>query len=163
VTARGISSSNHTGVSLYDGYINLRGTGNNGYQAYSIDNSNGKITFVNQVVGGPEFGLVLCFIGNNVYGSSSSSYHFTPIIYGFKRNSNGGLTELNINPPFPTSPSGDFYCPYLAAADPASQVAIAVQPYAGFGNAAGPTNWQPIRQTVPGISARSARIRTCRK
>jgi hypothetical protein len=45
---------------------------------------------------------------------------------------------LRINPPFPTPPSGDYYCPYLAAADPTDHLAIAVQPFTSFVSAAGP-------------------------
>src|SRR5437879_5232556 len=36
----------HTGASLYAGYINLHGTGDSGYQAYNIDKFTGKITLV---------------------------------------------------------------------------------------------------------------------
>jgi hypothetical protein len=38
----------------------------------------------------------------------------------------------------PSAPSGDFYCPYLAAADPTNHVAIPVQPYTGNWGIAGP-------------------------
>lgn len=127
----------HTGASLYVGYINLGGTGNEGYQAYSIDQANGKITFINQVVGGPSIGSILSFIGNNVYAYSSGCYEFDPLIYGFKRQSDGAVTELNIQPPLPTAQSGKYYCSEFAAADPTNHLAIAVQPYSGF-NVAGP-------------------------
>jgi hypothetical protein len=128
----------HTGASLYDGYINLHGTGDNGYQAYSIDKSNGKITLLNDVGSSTEFGNTLSFIASNQYAYSSSCYHFTPVIFGFQRQTSGALTELNINPPLPKPPSGDYYCPFLAAADPANHVAIPVQPLSGYGSVAGP-------------------------
>jgi hypothetical protein len=128
----------HTGADLYDGYINLNGTGNNGYQAYRIDQTTGKITLINEVGSSTVFGGTLSFIGNDEYAYSSSCYHFTPVIYGFKRNSDGSLTELNVNAPLPSAPSGDFYCPYLAAADPTNHVAIPVQPYTGNWSVAGP-------------------------
>jgi hypothetical protein len=114
----------HTGANLYDGYYNLQGTGNNGYQAYSINQSTGKITFINDVGSSTVFGSVLSFVGNNEYAYSSSCYHFTPEIFGFKRNSGGSLSELNITPPYPSAPAGDFYCPYLAAADPNTYLAV---------------------------------------
>jgi len=38
---------------------------------------------------------------------------------------------LNINPPFPTAKPGNFYCPYLAAADPTNHVAVSVQQLTG--------------------------------
>jgi 6-phosphogluconolactonase (cycloisomerase 2 family) len=122
----------HTGASLYDGYANLMGTGNNGYQAYSINQTTGKITLVNQVVGGPEYGNSLSFISNNEYAYSSSCYHFTPSIYGMKRESNGAIIALNINPAMPTAPAGEEYCPFLAAADMTGHVAVAVQPMQVF-------------------------------
>ena len=128
----------HTGASLYAGYINLNGTGNSGYQAYSIDKSTGKITLVNEAGSSPELSQELSFIGNNQYAYGSSCYHFTPVIFGFKRQSNGALTELNISPPLPKPPSGDFYCTYLAAADPTTHVAIPVHPLTGNWGDAGP-------------------------
>lgn len=67
---------------------------------------------------GPELGSTLSFVSNNVFAYTSSCYHFTQTIFGVKRASNGSITELNINGPYPTPPSGDFYYPYLAAADP---------------------------------------------
>ena len=37
------------------------------------------------------------------------------------------LTEANISGPTPTAKGGDFYCPYLTAADPTNHVAITFQ------------------------------------
>jgi len=128
----------HSGNSLYDGFINMNGTGNNGYQAYSINQTTGKISFMNNIAGGPDIGSVLSFVSNNAFAYSSSCYHFAPVIFGVKRGSNGSLTELGSGFPFPTPPSGDSYCPYLAVADPAGHLAIAVQPYSGYGSVAGP-------------------------
>ena len=48
-------------------------------------------------------------------------------IYGFSRSSNGTLTDMNITPAIPTAPQGG-YCPYLAAADAASNVAVSLTP-----------------------------------
>jgi hypothetical protein len=73
----------------------------------------------------------MSFIGNNQYAYSSSCYHFTPDIFGVKRSSNGQLSWLGTSPPYPTAPSGDFYCPWLAAADPTNHLAIAVVPLNG--------------------------------
>jgi hypothetical protein len=126
----------HTGASLDVGFINLTGTGNNGYQAYNIDQSTGAITFINQVAGGPSYGNVLSYVGNNEYAYGSSCYQFDAVIFGMKRNGDGSLTALNITPPIPAAQSGDFYCPFLAAADPTTHLAIALQPFTfGFVNA----------------------------
>ena len=118
----------HTGATLYDAFINLNGTQDNGYQAYRIDQQNGQITLVNQVSGGPEYGATLAFTGNNEFAYSSDCYHGTPGIFGFQRMSDGGLAPLNENAPFPKPWTGNFYCPYLAAADPSNHLAVAVQP-----------------------------------
>jgi hypothetical protein len=122
----------HTGTSLYaDNY-----TENNEYMAYSIDNSNGQLTYLDNIMGGPGIGSVASFIGNNQYAYSSSCYHFTPSIYGLQRSSDGAITLMNINPAFPSVPGGGFYCPAYAAADPTNHVAIAMQPL--------DPNWNPV-------------------
>ena len=104
--------------------------------AYSIDNSNGQLTYVDNIMGGPSIGSIASFIGNNEYAYSSSCYHFTQEIYGLQRSSDGAITLLNNNPPFPAVPGGGFYCPLSPAADPTNQVAIAMQPL--------DSNWSPI-------------------
>jgi hypothetical protein len=48
-------------------------------------------------------------------------------IYGFKRSSNGLLTEIDINANPPNAPEGDFYCPSQVAADSTDHLAIAMQ------------------------------------
>jgi 6-phosphogluconolactonase (cycloisomerase 2 family) len=124
----------HTGSTLYSDYY----TTNNDYLSYSIDQSTGQLTFVNDLAGGPSNNSVVTFVGNNEFAYASSCYHFGPSIYGVQRASDGALSYLNINPPFPTPPSGDFYCPWLAAADPTDHLAIAVQPFTGNWASAGP-------------------------
>jgi len=118
----------HTGSTLYADYY----TTNNDYLSYSIDQSTGKLTQIGDLAGGPSNNSPVSFIGNNVFAYSSSCYHFAPEIIGVRRNTDGTLSYLNnFNPPFPTPPSGDFYCPWLAAADPTNHLAIAVQPFTG--------------------------------
>jgi hypothetical protein len=120
----------HSGQSLYDGDTYAYGTGSNAYQFFSMNNYTGHFYYSGITPdGGPDVGTVLSFIGNNLYGYSSGCYHFTPDIYGYKRNSDGSLTPLNINPSMPTGPSGDGYCPYLAAADPTNHVAVSMTLY----------------------------------
>jgi len=127
----------HTGSSLYVDYY----TTNNDCLSYSINQSTGAITYLNTLFGGPGTGCPVSFTGNNQFAYSSSCYHFTPIIYGRQRNSDGSLSDLNINPALPTPPAGTGFCPYLgAAADPSNHVAIAVTPAeGGFGNNDGAT------------------------
>src|SRR5262249_28641209 len=80
------------------------------------------------------------------YAYSSSCYHFDPAVFGMKHNSDGSLTALNGTLPLPIAPPSDFYCPYLAAADPTTHLAIAVQPLTGNWDSAGP--WQLATYTV---------------
>jgi hypothetical protein len=114
----------HTGTSLYTDYF----TENNEYIAFSIDNSNGKLSYIDNIMGGPGIGTVASFIGNDKYAYSSSCYHFSPSIYGIQRNSDGAITMLDISPSFPATKDPGFYCPFLAAADPTDHVAVAMQP-----------------------------------
>jgi hypothetical protein len=113
----------HTGTSLYADYY----TTNNEELAYSIDNSTGKLTYIDNIMAGPGFGYVESFVGDNEYAYESTCYHFTPSIYGIQRSNSGAITMLNVNQLFPTAPMGDFYCPWSAAADPTNHLAIAVQ------------------------------------
>jgi len=125
----------HTGSSLYADYY----TTNNDYLAYSIDQSTGGLNFVNLLAGGPPNNGPVSFVGNNQFAYSSSCYHFGPSIYGVQRASDGSLSYLNINPPYPTPPSaGDFYCPWSAAADPTTHLAVAMQPLTSNWGSAGP-------------------------
>jgi hypothetical protein len=124
----------HTGSTLYTDFY----TTNNDYLSYSIDQSTGQLMPVNDLSGGPSNNGVLSFIGNNEFAYSSSCYHFTPDIYGVQRASDGALTYLSSNPPFPAPPSGDFWCPWLAAADPTNHVAVAMQPLNGDFTVEGP-------------------------
>jgi len=114
----------HTGSTLYADYY----TTNNDYLSYSINQSTGQLTKLGDLPGGPPDNSPVSFIGNNVYAYSSSCYHFGPEIIGVKRNTDGTLSYLNSNFPFPAEKSGGFYCPWLAAADPTNHVAIAMQP-----------------------------------
>ena len=127
----------HTASSLYANYY----TTNNDCLSYSIDQSNGALTYLSIYYQGPGHGCPMSFIANNKFAYSSSCYHFTPSIFGATRNSNGTLSPLSINPPLPTPPPGTGFCPYVgAAADPFNHVAIAMTPaQGGFGNNDGAT------------------------
>jgi hypothetical protein len=139
----------HTGATLYDFYYwGDSICSNSVYQSWNVVKSSGSLAYVGAAGGNQELTGVLSFIGNNAYGYTSDCYHSGSAISGFKRNSNGSLTELTINAPWPTAPSGEFYCPYLAAADPTNHLAIPVFPCAGgpCGGPAGP--WQLAVYTV---------------
>jgi hypothetical protein len=135
----------HTGSTLY---ADLYST-NNDYLSYSINQSNGMITAIGDLPGGPSNNSPVSFIGNNVFAYSSSCYHFGPEIIGVKRASSGTLSYLNnFNPPYPAEKSGGFYCPWLAAADPTNHLAIAMEPLTSTWAQDGP--WQLATYTVDG-------------
>lgn len=129
----------HTGTWLYDGDTYAYGTGDNAYQTFTIDQSTGQLNYLAlSANGGEAQGEPLSFTGNNLYAYSSGCYEGGPDIFGFRRNSNGTLTSLNIYPSIPAAPkSGEQYCPYLAAADATNHVAIALTPM-NFLTVAGP-------------------------
>ena len=116
----------HTGSTLYADFF----TENNDYISFNINHSTGQLSEIGDLPGGPANGSPVSFIGNNIYGYSSSCYHFSPEIIGVQRNSNGTLSYINnFNASLPAEKSGGFYCPaWKAAADPTNHVAIAMEP-----------------------------------
>jgi len=124
-----------TGTDLYDFDYDYD-CANHGYQSYHIDPSTGRLTYLGLTRSGEWWYGPMSFIANNRY-----TYEATCIgdqywlIYGFRRNSNGTMTNLNKRFPGPQAKQGDFYCPYLTSADPTNHVAISVQAVnQNFGN-----------------------------
>ncbi len=124
----------HTGTSLYADYY----TTNNDYLSYTIDNATGAVTFIKDLPEGPPNNSPVSFIGSNQFAYSSSCYHYDPEVYGVQRADNGALISLNTSIPFPTAPPGDFFCPWLATADPTDHLAVAMQPLNGIFVIVGP-------------------------
>jgi hypothetical protein len=124
----------HTGSSLYADYY----TTNNDFLSYSVDHESGELSYVDTLFGGPPDNSPVSFIGNNRFAYSSSCYHFSPLIIGVQRENDGALSYLDMHPPFPRIRSGQFWCPWRAAADPTNHLAIAMQPFTSDWNVAGP-------------------------
>jgi hypothetical protein len=118
------SSSSST---LYDGFENLDGTENNGYQALSVS-SGGAISLIGSQGSGPALGAPLAFSGNGQFAYTSSCYHGTPMISGFAVGGNGDLTALGGANflAMPAAPSGNGYCPNGAATDASNHVIVSV-------------------------------------
>ena len=125
-----------TGTSLYDEdyYGNI--CANNTFQSFSIDRPTGQLSYLKASDPSALFNVPLSFIGNNAYAYGSSSHEYGSWLFGFRRNRNGTLTDLKINPPMPVSKKADFYVSFGAVADPANHVAISVMPY-------NQNTWQP--------------------
>ena len=124
----------HTGGSLYNFDYFAYSCSNNTYEAFNVVKASGQLTYLGEAGDSENLQGALSFIGNNVFAYGSTCYHSSPSINGFKRNSNGSLTQVSITPAYPTAPSGEGYCPYLAAADPTNHVVIPMQLYAGYGD-----------------------------
>jgi 6-phosphogluconolactonase (cycloisomerase 2 family) len=122
----------HTRTTLYDEDFDGDQGANTDYQSFNIEKPTGELSFLGVTsAASPSYSVPLSFIGNNKYAYSSTCYHFSPSIFGFKREADGKLTQLNINPPLPVASPKDFYCPYLAAADPTGNLAVSVQELTG--------------------------------
>jgi 6-phosphogluconolactonase (cycloisomerase 2 family) len=122
----------HTGSTLYDYAIFGSECSNNTYETFKIDNSTGKLDFLGDA-GSTEFiEGPLSFIADDKFGYTTDCYHWEGGITPFKRNSNGTLTQLNFNIPFPSASNGG-YCGYAQATDPSGHVAIAMQAFNGPG------------------------------
>jgi hypothetical protein len=122
----------HSGETLYDMDYLGNICANNPYQSFGVDNAVGSLTYLGvTAAASPQFDTPLSFISDNNYAYGSSCYHFNPEIYGFARNSDQTLSLLNNNPPMPEAQTGDFFCPYLAAADPAGHLVVPVQELTG--------------------------------
>jgi hypothetical protein len=101
------------------------------YQFFNIYDPTGELSYLGVTPATWSYWEPLSFIGNNVYAYASECSEYSAI-FGFQRNSDGTLTQLNINPSVPAAPKGYYYCPNLAVADPANHVAIALTPAQGY-------------------------------
>ena len=118
-----------SGSTLYDEDVYGNICANNTYQSFSIDQSSGELSYLGASDPSALFNVPLSFIGKNVYAYGSSSHQYGSWLFGFKRNRDGKVSDLKINPPMPVSKKADFYVSYGAAADSGNHVAISVTPY----------------------------------
>jgi Divergent InlB B-repeat domain len=115
------------GSTLYDlDYVS--DCANNGYESFSIDGSSGALKLLGiSSATSPVFTRPLSFLGNDGFAYSASCWHYMQEIFGFQRNKDGSLTlvtNLGSAPPMPNPPSGDTYCPWLAAAGAGNSMAV---------------------------------------
>ena len=131
----------HSGASLYVGFAD--NVGDNGYESFRIDQTNGRITPVNDLYTGVGQYYALTFMHNNQFAYGSSCYHFAPIIYGFERRSDGSLTSLGIDPRIPTPPTNHDFCPLGGvAADPYNDLVVALYEYPFANGPGSPEKYQ---------------------
>ncbi len=121
----------HTSSTLYDVDIYGNNGANNDYQFFDINQTSGVLTYLGVSDATTEYWTPLRFTGNNEYAYGADWVHFNDDIYGYRRESSGALTKLNINPPIPTAKAGSGYVTYLAEADPKNNLAISLTPVNG--------------------------------
>jgi hypothetical protein len=117
-----------SGATLYDEDI-YSDCANNAYQFFGVGTSTGDLNYLGTTARmTPEFEVPLSFVRSNKYAYGASCYHWNQVIFGFARTSDGALTSLDIAPAMPDAQNGNFYCPYLSAADASDHVVVPVQP-----------------------------------
>jgi 6-phosphogluconolactonase (cycloisomerase 2 family) len=119
----------HTGATVYDMEFRGSGCANNTFESFAVNRPTGGLKDLGNSSANNWLYLPVSFVGNNVYAYTASCLgDMYWGIYGFQRSSNGLLTEINSSGAPPTPPTGYFYCPSQAAADPTDHVAITMQP-----------------------------------
>jgi hypothetical protein len=120
-----------SGTILYDEDIYWDGANNN-YQFFDLTPGTGALTYLGATTSdSAAWYTPLGFVGNSMDGYGATCLKGGQYIYGFRRSSNGTLTDMNITPAIPTAPQGG-YCPYLAATDTGNDVAISLTPTEDF-------------------------------
>ena len=103
-----------------------------------VQKSSGKLIFLGDPGDTGDVVGDLSLAANDKFAYSSDCYRFGPAIYGFKRKSDGALSELPIHPALPKASAGEGWCPYLAASDGANHLAIPMYPWSQYGSQDGP-------------------------
>jgi hypothetical protein len=117
-----------TGSTLYDEDIYGNQGANNTYQFTNLDAQTGILSYIGMTSTYSAAWITpLSFIGNNEFAYGASPLYGGQYIYGFSRASDGTLTALNINPPYPKALHGA-YSPYLTTTDSGSDIAITLTP-----------------------------------
>ena len=119
----------HTGATLYDMEFRGSGCSNNTFESFAVNKPTGGLKDLGNSTANNWLYLPVSFIGNNVYAYTASCLgDMYWGIFSFKRSTSGLLTEILANAAPPNPPTGYFYCPSFAAADPTNHVAMTMQP-----------------------------------
>ena len=120
--------TDNTGTTVYNMEYRGDGCANNAYRSFKAENATGGLENLGESGGNSWLYQPASFLGNNTWAYSASCLgNMYWGIFGFKRSSNGMLTEIPISAPVPPPPNGEFFCPSEAAADGANHVAISMQ------------------------------------
>ena len=123
----------HTGADLYvQEFDGTPACANDLIASFRVNESNGSLSYLGDAVDGAFPGVynAAYFIGDNLYAYSAANeacLYYS--IYGFHRQSNGLLKNLNEQYNLPTPPPGvRAYIADLLAADPTNHLAVLEQP-----------------------------------
>jgi len=120
--------TDNTGTTVYNMEFRGDGCANNTYRSFRAESATGGLENLGDSGGNSWLYQSASFLGNDTWAYSASCLgNMYWGIFGFKRSSNGQLTEIPISAPVPPPPNGEFFCPSEAAADGANHVAIAMQ------------------------------------
>jgi hypothetical protein len=120
--------TDRTGATVYNMEFRGDGCANNAYRSFTVEGATGGLQNLGESGGNSWLYQPASFLQNNVWAYSASCLgNMYWGIFGFKRSSNGLLTEIPISAPVPPPPNGEFFCPSEAAADGGNHVAIAMQ------------------------------------
>jgi hypothetical protein len=130
----------HTGSDLY--VMEYDEDTNDLTASFAVDKSSGTLNYLGNTVTGafPGDYTGTFFIGNNVFAySADQSGCMYPAIYGFQREDNGLLNQIDLKFNVPKPPPGvRVYYPDLTVADPTNNLAFLEQPANPPGCAPGP-------------------------
>lgn len=120
--------ADNTGTTVYNMEFRGDGCANNTYRSFRAESATGGLENLGESGGNSWLYQPASFLGNNAWAYSASCLgNMYWGIFGFKRNSNGLLTEIPISAPVPPPPNGEFFCPSETASDGSNHVAISMQ------------------------------------
>ena len=131
--AAGSIRFDHTGADLYvQEFDGTEACANDLIASFGVNESNGSLNYLGDAVDGDFPGVFnpASIIGDDVYGySADNDACMYTAMYGFQRQSNGLLNNLNeqYSPPAPP-PGVSTYIADLVAADPTNHLAVLEQP-----------------------------------
>lgn len=124
ITAGLYLALDHTGSTLYA--LGMDSSGNNVFQFFDKNSTTGALTYFGSTDLNIAYGY-LAFIGNNKDAYGFGCFQDSWFDNGYSRASDGTLTPFFPNMSTPTYPNGQ-YCVQAVAADPGSDLAVAMYP-----------------------------------
>jgi hypothetical protein len=125
----GYLTLDHTGQSLYQDVSQNNCNEEQAYQAWSVNSTTSALSYLSSTGQSEYLMSPMTFTGNNQWAYAIGCNFAIEDFQGFKRESNGALTAVNVNFNWPTAPPTQSYwteCLALATADPGNHMAVDV-------------------------------------